>query len=627
MKEQVSIIGPKFLEKVRSSDYKNSIYAIAEIIDNSVDAEAKNIEILTITEDGSIKDIYFIDDGKGMNKSILQKCVIFSETNNLPGSVKTGVFGMGLPNSSISQCQLFCVITKIDGEWYENRVDFKKMKAESTLYIDPIFKTDRIKLNKILKLSKIDNPTTIVHWTKLDRIDTVRANTLKDRAERLLGRIHRYKIRDELQIRFLNYSDNNATPDIDRVFVENDPLYLTTGPSWIAPIIDELSHDVSSTDHRFSRDTYFKKFKQNGYIDRTKPLFFRPEHAQETIEVHWGRKTYRIDLILAIAYKDVQKPGMREGGSTKFGKQLGIKVKGTTNFPSGNISWIRNDREITCGNYSLFNVTQENQRFWSIELKYNTDDTDDNVLDELLGLSNSKQSIKFTPDEELPADTSENASENHKRQELNARITKALNRAIKKANQELSKQAREWKQFEDSIKGGNGGGGIPGPTSKTYTVLLEALGVGEQLTKDEIDKLVKKLKDYLPAIPIAAIAEATQKYSDIGLKNIIIYCELDERDLFQSDTYQGKALTLINIKHPFFLKVIEPLRKKNENDLLVSVELLISSMSRTKEGFNETQAKIIKRFNDDMSQDISNLLEFQSEIISDDDDDNLIMLD
>ena len=40
---RTSIIGANFLDRFRSSDYKNSVYAIAEILDNSVDAEAQNV--------------------------------------------------------------------------------------------------------------------------------------------------------------------------------------------------------------------------------------------------------------------------------------------------------------------------------------------------------------------------------------------------------------------------------------------------------------------------------------------------------------------------------------------------------------------------------------------------------
>ena len=41
-----SIVGPKFLERLRSNDFKNSAYAVAEIVDNSIDAGAKNVEII-----------------------------------------------------------------------------------------------------------------------------------------------------------------------------------------------------------------------------------------------------------------------------------------------------------------------------------------------------------------------------------------------------------------------------------------------------------------------------------------------------------------------------------------------------------------------------------------------------
>ena len=75
---RTSIIGANFLDRFRSSDYKNSVYAIAEILDNSVDAEAKNIELITITENKKVKEIFFVDNGKGMSEKILSKCVVFS---------------------------------------------------------------------------------------------------------------------------------------------------------------------------------------------------------------------------------------------------------------------------------------------------------------------------------------------------------------------------------------------------------------------------------------------------------------------------------------------------------------------------------------------------------------------
>ena len=123
---KTSIIGADFLEKFRSSDYKDSVYALAEILDNSVDAEAKKIEMITITKNKKVTEIFFVDNGIGMSEKMLAKCVVFSEGTNTSGTKKTGFFGMGLPNSSLSQCRDFSVICKINNTWRQNRVDFKK---------------------------------------------------------------------------------------------------------------------------------------------------------------------------------------------------------------------------------------------------------------------------------------------------------------------------------------------------------------------------------------------------------------------------------------------------------------------------------------------------------------------
>jgi hypothetical protein len=628
-----SIIGPKILDKLRSSDYKNSVYALAEIIDNSIDANAKNIDVITITKDNSIKDIYFIDDGNGMTESVLQNCVIFSESNNPPGNKNTGFFGMGLPNSSLSQCTKFSVSSKINQIWMQNTIDIKQMIASNTLIINPIYKANEVEINLISKKSKIKNPKTIIHWTNLDKIDTVRPTTLMDRCERLIGRIHRYKINNGHIIRFINYSDGNENPDINHVFIENDPLYLTDGKSQVAKKINVLAKNKNSTIPELSLDYYFSKFITQD-PEKVRPLFFCPEDAQQSISIKWKGITYTINLKLAVAYRDVQKPGTREGGNTIFGKELGAKIRGNSNYPSGNISWVRNGREITCGNYSLFNVTQENQRFWSIELNYDTSLTNDNVLDNLLGLSNSKQSLKFTPDKDFPDDSSETANENDKKQELIARITTALNDAIAKANSILTKQARDWKTAEEMIKGTGKGssGGLPGATTTTNKVLLEALGKGATLSNSEINELTTKLKKYLPIIEKNMIEIAVKKYSEIGLQNLIIYCELDERDLFTTDKYQGINITLINIKHQFYSKIIEPLKEKNNDDILVSIELLLSSLSRAgQNNYFDSKKEDIKELFELTAKDLKNLLNQQSTIgrevgeeIEDDNEEDLI---
>lgn len=617
---KTSIIGANFLDRFRSSDYKSSVYAIAEILDNSVDAEAKNIEMITVTEDKRIKEIFFIDDGSGMSEKILGKCVVFSEGTNTSGTKKTGFFGMGLPNSSLSQCRDFSVICEIDGKYRQNRVDFKKMQRNQELFIDDVFNADINLINRIKSYTKIVNFKTVVHWKDLDKIDTSNASTLKDRVERLIGRIHRYNIRDGIKFTFLNYSDGNIKPDINHDIIENDPLYLSTNNQWIIPILsDDKNLDaVTNTNHLTSTRHYYEKFfdkKNPKQLKRS--LFYSPEHACETIEIKYKGDTYKIAMTVALAYKDIQKPGTREGGKTPLGKQFGIKVRGTRNYPSANISWIRNNREITVGNYSLFNVTQENMRFWSIELNYNTDDSEKrNLIDELLGLSNSKQHLKFIPDEDKPEDTSENAAIHDKKQELIAEITIALNNGIRHATSILSKQAREWSAFEQQIKGTPGGTKIPGPTKRTYDVLIDALGKGEEMTKEDKENLVKKIKRHLPTLDKKSIEEGVEIFSKIGIENIIIYCELDDRDLFVSERSSGKDITMINTKHAFFTKVLEPLKQRGQDDVLASLELLMSSFSRSGHtNFKGGEIDIIKEFYTATAKDLKRILN-KSETLS-----------
>ena len=177
---RTSIIGANFLDRFRSSDYKNSVYAIAEILDNSVDAEAKNIELITITENKKVKEIFFVDNGKGMSEKILSKCVVFSEGTNSSGTKKTGFFGMGLPNSSLSQCRDFSVICEIDGDFRQNRIDFKKMQSNGELYIDDVYEADKKLVNRVRSYTRIKDFKTIIQWTDLDKIDTLNAETLKN---------------------------------------------------------------------------------------------------------------------------------------------------------------------------------------------------------------------------------------------------------------------------------------------------------------------------------------------------------------------------------------------------------------------------------------------------------------
>ena len=79
VKTRAVFSGAHIAKSMRSIGYKNTIYALAEIIDNSVEAEAKHIEILCAEKQNyssnrstkRLDKIAIIDDGVGMNKEEL----------------------------------------------------------------------------------------------------------------------------------------------------------------------------------------------------------------------------------------------------------------------------------------------------------------------------------------------------------------------------------------------------------------------------------------------------------------------------------------------------------------------------------------------------------------------------
>jgi HSP90 family molecular chaperone len=132
------IITAKFIERMRSSDYQNTSYAFAELIDNSFDAGASIVDIICIEKRDRhgkrfIDEILFCDDGIGMDNSTLNNCLTFAYGTNedLDHSItnkKIGKFGMGLPNSSISQCRLIKVYSKTEtSEWRSKVMDIDKL--------------------------------------------------------------------------------------------------------------------------------------------------------------------------------------------------------------------------------------------------------------------------------------------------------------------------------------------------------------------------------------------------------------------------------------------------------------------------------------------------------------------
>ena len=102
---------PSLIESMRSLGYSFSS-AIADLIDNSISAGAKNIDI--ISEPGTNPWLVILDDGCGMSENELYEAMRYGSTNPLEKRKESdlGRFGLGLKSASLSQCRHLVVISK-----------------------------------------------------------------------------------------------------------------------------------------------------------------------------------------------------------------------------------------------------------------------------------------------------------------------------------------------------------------------------------------------------------------------------------------------------------------------------------------------------------------------------------
>src|SRR5687767_10303763 len=101
----------QFVEATRDSGYKDFAAALAELIDNALEAEATKISIELIEDTERTLTVAVLDNGKGMTPSVLRLALQFGGSTRFNSRAGIGRYGMGLPNSSLSQTRRSDVYT------------------------------------------------------------------------------------------------------------------------------------------------------------------------------------------------------------------------------------------------------------------------------------------------------------------------------------------------------------------------------------------------------------------------------------------------------------------------------------------------------------------------------------
>ncbi len=378
-------------DALRNTGYKNIECAVSEIIDNSVQASAKNVLVVIAerldadTGRKRIDEIAFFDDGSGMDTSILGGCLGIGVTTRMDRS-GMGRFGVGLPQASLYACPSIEVYSWQNG--YENchvvKLDINKVKTGEQTVIDDPIKTpipDKYKTYlsyKILNGDSIDEldfkpAGTLVLWKNCDRVVPKTVRVLFDRLCFALGQKFRYFLNDDgCSIRLIHHEN----PDLNRDILPNDPLMLLPN-NYILGNPNKPGELSRGCDPDFT-EPIFKPFADKDHPDGlvVVPIKY---HDPEDDSIKESNVEVRFSIVKDIFYDKTAIVG--DPGSTALGKHV-KSLEG--------ISIVRANREIDFGRFDFYeSINKPQHRWWGCEIRFMPE------LDEAFGVANNKQHVEL----------------------------------------------------------------------------------------------------------------------------------------------------------------------------------------------------------------------------------------
>ena len=364
-----SIVSPKLtIEAMRDSGYKDTDHALAELIDNSVEAGADLVEIIAVETPpdpdqryarARVSEIAVADNGEGMDSTTLRRALKFGDGTHMDRRKQgIGRFGVGLPQSSISQCQRVDIWTWQNGpdNAFHCYLDLDEIKNSGRQKVPESSQTAVPDRWRKVAANTCEPTGTLVVWSGLDRVRWRGGARTLERTTELCGRIYRKFLTDSenpIQIDMILASDKAGRLDIeDRQDCRpNDPLYL------MAP---------SSTPEPFQNQPMFKLFNERTWEIKVNEII--------------GRIHVRCTMALSDAINEAKSripwpKSYARAGDAPWGKHAD-RNKG--------VSIVRAQRELEL-NLAWVNNYEPEERWWSVEVEF------DPILDEIFGVVNNKQ--------------------------------------------------------------------------------------------------------------------------------------------------------------------------------------------------------------------------------------------
>ena len=183
LREEVLVPGVELLESMRSVGYSFEA-AIADIVDNSITAEASAVDIVVDPIDADY--VWVLDDGAGMDGEDARGALRLAGTRSHERSATDlGRFGLGLKTASLSQARRLTVVTKkVGGPTTGLQWDLDHVAATGAWAIKVLEEDDISGVPGIERFSAQAKGTLVV-WQTLDYLLAGAADPAALVAERL----------------------------------------------------------------------------------------------------------------------------------------------------------------------------------------------------------------------------------------------------------------------------------------------------------------------------------------------------------------------------------------------------------------------------------------------------------
>lgn len=510
--------------------------AISEVIDNSLEAEANEINVYLQEEpDGRGKSrigrIAIADDGIGMGlddsgADILQRYLQVGYSTRYMSTTTIGKYGVGAKLAALNFAQRIDVWGRTDGEepWRHAFFDLEEaLDEEARGGAVELQEPDEVPIDEELEFLMPEGSGVVVVWSKIDRLDAGRwatdANVLRLDLEKELSRVFREFLSGGIAINV------NET-----ALMAHDPSFRLEG-TWADRVLTEEKARAETG--------------SAGGRRRKEVLGHFPAEviAEETFKVDG----HPVTLAVTLMPKEVTR-GRGQGGDA-----LAKKLRVPEN--QGALSFMRMNREISYTNVpKIFpRGIEDPDRFIGIEVRFRPD------LDEYFGVRNVKRGVE--PHGEL-------------REKIRNLLQRYVPQARKKLDErwgEVARQEREHTGEHTPIANAAGEANqilpkSPSHDSPTAQSTLDDLikdVIGDTGAEDEREEFRKRM-DEQPFV-VESVDFPGQMFIDV-------------------QHVGSKVIIRVNTRHRFYRELWGPIRMLAEQDPgSISGEQAVKSARRTVE--------------------------------------------